>query len=342
MTLRAAMLFLALSGSAQDRLGDWIEKTRAIRPGWGRAEVEEFLKNIRVASPHRPAYLNGGGFSRGKDPMTYFNVYSLDETYSLYLVWKSDDPARGIRSTEIVTFSDLKGRVDPALFDAIAAIHRSPSAQQGLAFDPVPLIRAVNALLPMGKERALKALRAYARLARDASSEDVHKHGLDEYRILPIALLLFEGMPGYRIGAGDVDPDLPVVVVQDVPFMLVSGYTVEGKPPDPAEYLKQATGALRAAPLAPRGLPPEAADELVRSPLWKKLSLGAGSEGRKKWQMRRQALEAASTVFSLRPDETTSDCCADPTETQWRAAADRAREAGIVWSPEIQDFILGR
>jgi hypothetical protein len=58
--------------------------------------------------------------------------------------------------------------------------------------------------------------------------------------------------------------------------------------------------------------------------------------------MRRQALEAASTVFSLRPDETTSDCCVDPTETQWRAAVDRAKEAGIVWSPEIQDFILGR
>ena len=43
-----------------------------------------------------------------------------------------------------------------------------------------------------------------------------------------------------------------------------------------------------------------------------------------------------------RPDETTSDCCVDPTETQWRAALDRAKEAGLVWSPEIQDFILGR
>lgn len=345
MTLRAALLCLLLpsvSTSAQDRLGEWVEKTRPIRPAWGRKELEEFVNNIRVASAHRPTYLGGGGFARGTGPMTHFNVYSLDDTYALYLVWKSEDPARGIRSTEIVAFSDLKGRVDPLLFEAIEAIHRSPSAQQGLAFDPIPLIRAVNALLPLGKEKALKALRAYARLARDASAEEVHKHSLDGCRILPLALLLFEGMPGYRIGEGDVDVEVPVVLVQDVPFMLVAGYTINGKPPDPAEYLQQATGALRASPLAPRGLPLEAADELLRSPLWKTLKLGPGSEGRKKWQMRRQALEAAGTVFSLRPDETTTDCCVDPTETQWRAAVERARGAGIVWSPEIQDFILGR
>jgi len=274
--------------------------------------------------------------------VTYFNVYSLDQTTALYLVWKSEDPARGIRSTELVAFSDLKGRVDPALFDAIAAIHRSPSAQQGLAFDPVPLIRAVNTLQALGKEKALKALRAYSRLARDASPEEVHKHSLDEYRILPILLLLFDGMPGYRIGAGDVDVDIPVVLIQDLPFMLVAGYALDGRPPDPADYLRRATGDLRASPLAPRALPMDAADELTRSPVWKGLKLGAGNEGRKRWQMRRQALEAAGTVFSLRPDETTSDCCVDPTETQWRAAVDRAKEAGIVWSPEIQDFILGR
>jgi hypothetical protein len=336
------MLFLLLSSSAQDRLAEWAEKTRPIRPGWGRKEVEEFVNNIRVASPHRPTYLGGGGFARGSGPITHYNVYSLDEATALYLVWKSEDPARGIRSTEIVAFSDLKDRADPALFDAMEAIHRSPSAQQGLAFDPIPLIRAVNALLPLGKEKALKALGAYARLARDASIEEVHKHSLDGFRILPIALLLFEGMPGYRIGAGDVEVEVPVVLVQDVPFMLVAGYTVDGRPPDPAEYLRQATGALRASPLAPRGIPLEAADDLVRSPLWKTLKLGAGSEGRKKWQMRRQALEAASTVFSLRPDETTADCCVDPTETQWRAAVERARGAGMIWSPEIQDFILGR
>ena len=341
MTLRTALLVLLLS-SAQDPAAEWTEKLRTIRPGWGRKEVEEYLNNIRIPAAHRPSFLGGGGFSLGKAPMTHFNVYSLDATYALYLVWKSDDPARGIRSVELVAFSDLKGRVEPALFDAIAAIHRSPSAQQGLAFDPVPLIRAVNTLLPLGKEKALKALRAYYRLARDASPEEVHKHSLDESRILPILLLLFDGMPGYRLGAGDVDVETPVVLVQDLPFMLVAGYALDGRPPDPADYLQRATGALRAAPLAPRALPMDAAEELTRTALWKGLKLGAGNEGRKRWQMRRQALEAAGTVFSLRPDESTSDCCVDPTETQWRAAVERAREAGIVWSPEIQDFILGR
>ena len=86
----------------------------------------------------------------------------------------------------------------------------------------------------------------------------------------------------------------------------------------------------------------EAADELTQSAAWAALKLGPGNEGRKRWQVRRQALAAAASVFALRPEESSNDCCVDPTETQWRAAVERSRSSGIVWNPEVQDFILGR
>src|SRR4029077_16688227 len=148
---------------------------------------------------------------------------------------------QGIRSTEVVGFPDALNRLAPELRDSVAAIHRSPSPQRGLEFSPLRLIRAVNSLHALGKENALKALWAYDRIARELSLEDRTKYHVDEYRILPIVHLLFEsppgGFPGFILGAGDIAPPenkawplFPIVLVQDVPFMMVSGYLLGGKP----------------------------------------------------------------------------------------------------------------
>ena len=94
--LRAAILCL-LAAPVQDARAAWKEKTSAIRSEWGRKELGEFLEGIRVPSPHRPAFLNGGGFSVAGGPLTFFDVHSLDETYALYVVWKTENSAQGIR-----------------------------------------------------------------------------------------------------------------------------------------------------------------------------------------------------------------------------------------------------
>jgi hypothetical protein len=316
----------------------WIEKTRAIPGSWGRRELEAF-------GPH----LDGGGFSAGSAPLSYFDLYALDETYGLYVVWEDADVRKGIRSTEVVSFRDLRPRIDPELYEAVVAIHRSPSAQRGLDWSPLRLIRAVNALQALGKEKALRALRAYARLARELPREDGFKYQVDECRVHPVARLLFESPAPFLLGAGDVAPPggtawplFPIVMVQDVPFMLVSGYMLEGRRQSAEEYLRTPLGPLRETPLAPRGTALEAADELTQSEAWKALHLGPGNEGRKRWQIRAQALGASGAVFARRPEEISNDCCVDPTETQWRATVERAKSAGILWSPEIQDFIIGR
>jgi hypothetical protein len=280
-------------------------------------------------------------------------LYSLDDTYSLHVVWKDSAARRGIRSADVVGLPDLRHRIDPDLFDAVSAIHRSPSAQGGLGFDPLPLIRAVNALQPLGKEKALKALRAYCTLARKLSYAEVRKYSVDEYRILPIVQILFESpsghMPEFALGGPDVPspgkdlwPLFPLAVVQDVPFMVVSGYFLAGRPQDAEDHLRLDLGPLRSSPLSPRATALEAADELTESGAWKALKLQPGEVGRKRWQIRHQALRLMASIFSLLPEESSSDCCVDPTETQWRAAVARARSAGVVWSPELHDFILGR
>ena len=332
----------------------WTERIQAaIQLSWGRKELENLLDEIRTPGTQRPSRLDGGGFSIDAAPMTFYDLYSLDETFSLYVVWRGEDARRGIRSMEVVGLPDLGRRIDPELVEAVAAIHRSPSAERGLEFGSLRLIRAVNALQLLGKEKALKALWAYDRLAHDLSYEERQKYQVDEYRILPLVRLLFEGPGGRRppflLGAGDVaDPGddswplFPIVLVQDVPFMMVSGYALAGKAQSASAHLRGELGPMRAAPLAPRATPLDAADELTQSAVWKSLKLGPGNEGRKKWQIRRQALGAVASIFALRPEESSNDCCVDPTETQWRAAVERAASSGLIWSPEIQDFILGR
>ena len=322
--------------SGTDRRSSWQQKVQAIQPSWGRKELEAFLDDIRVPSPHRPGNPGGGW-------------YSLDEDFSLYVVWKEETATQGIRSSELTCFSDLRDQVAPDLFEALRAIHQSPSPHEGLSFGSLRLIRAVNVLQPLGRERALKALWEYNRLA----CSDLRKYGMDEYRILPIIQLLFESpggrMPEFRLGVGDIEfrpdedwPLFPIALVKDVPFMMMSGYTLAGRPQPASSHLRLKLGPLRAAPLAPPVSPLEAADDLTQSDAWKALRLGPGNEGRKRWQIRRQALGALASVFAPRPEETSNDCCVDPTEAQWRATVERARSAVILWSPELQDFIIGR
>src|ERR1041384_5505873 len=70
----------------------WTEKIRSIQPSWGRKELEEFLDPT--------SRLDGGGFSVGSGPLTFYDLDSLDESFALYVVWKGLDTRHGIRFTE--------------------------------------------------------------------------------------------------------------------------------------------------------------------------------------------------------------------------------------------------
>jgi hypothetical protein len=133
------------------------------------------------------------------------------------------------------------------------------SGLEGHSFDPAPLVRAVNALVPLGKSLALELVTEYLRLAPPWMS-------LDTQGVFLLLRALFERSPGAHppmaVGAPDVSqaaiaasgfPMFPLAIVSDVPVLLVSGYMLGGMPEQPEAHLPwyRANGVLRSAPLAP-------------------------------------------------------------------------------------------
>jgi len=139
------------------------------------------------------------------------------------------------------------------------AILDRASSSDFLNYDPKGMTEAVNALQPLGKAAALEAIDIY--LAQADQTADP-RHGL--YLVLRV---LFEvpATPGYhppvRIGGSMPSPPaflknvplFPILLVDDVPIMLVSGYTLGGEPEPLSVHIAhfRAHGTMRARPLHP-------------------------------------------------------------------------------------------
>ncbi len=121
---------------------------------------------------------------------------------------------------------------EPALRKLLLLI----DAPSGLdAHNPLCLIQAVNALQPLGKEKALAAIREYMRVKPPYTNDE----GLQVFFILR---LLFEipPDPGYmpRMAVGGPQPAepadhkllplFPLVLMDDIPLDLVIGYSLGG------------------------------------------------------------------------------------------------------------------
>lgn len=139
------------------------------------------------------------------------------------------------------------------------AILERASSSDFMNYAPAPVIEAVNALLPQGKDAALHAIETY--LAQADQTADP-RHGL-----FLVMRVLFEvpAEPGYqppmRIGgsapAAPRDPRslplFPIVLIDDIPLMLVSGYALGGEPEPLSVHIAyfRAHGAVRAHALRP-------------------------------------------------------------------------------------------
>jgi hypothetical protein len=192
------------------------------------------------------------------DQVADHRLYYLDDA------WQLNVQFNGKTALTAVIYGIADEEIDEDLYGAVKAIHNSPRVYGG-AFNPLGLIRAVNTLHPLGKERAIDALRAYFQLSRRR-----HDHLFDEQRIFLIVRVLFDGeMPRMNIGGPDADetgwPLFPITVVDDVPFMVCNGYSLTGKA-EPAsshiDYVEKSC-SFRAKPLAPTSSPAVAAAKLL-------------------------------------------------------------------------------
>lgn len=125
-------------------------------------------------------------------------------------------------------------------------------------YDPARVVRAVNALHVLGKERALDEVASWQRGHRDAQ-------GLFWVLRVLFDLPAGQAFPPVRIGQPNLPPPadpaalprFPILIVRDTPFLVVAGYDLGGLPEavDAHVAFFRAHGVLRDRPLAPPGSP---------------------------------------------------------------------------------------
>lgn len=119
----------------------------------------------------------------------------------------------------------------------MAALGRAATMTVG-DYNPSLVIDAVNALQPLGKEGALKAITSCLTGQRDPA----YPAGLLWVLRVLFNLSPSQGFPPVNIGTPDIPPPVdpetlprfPIVIVNDIPFLVVRGHVLRGLP-EPVE-----------------------------------------------------------------------------------------------------------
>jgi hypothetical protein len=179
-------------------------------------------------------------------------------------------------------------------------LNASPSICSAETFNPVSLVKAVNYLQGLGKEKAIAELREFLKMARDGfmtKRDPKNIDTADRGAILLICQLLFEpaainsGRPEVWIGMVAVPnkkdkalwPVFPLGLQDDLPFLVESPIIIARVPTQPEWLVDWADkhGKLRAKPLRPPDDPLSAADAYMDLPHVKRLGRpwGTGPRG---------------------------------------------------------------
>lgn len=240
------------------------------------------------------------------------------------------------------TGTPYTGMPEPELRKLLELVDDVPSYNEVL--DPLKLIRAVNALQPLGKDRALAVVDEYLRVS--SGLDDSGREG-----VFLLTRTLFDvppnGMPAMHVGAPapapPADPKLlprfPLVLVDDVPIKIVGGYLLGGAPEQPetdvAEFRK--VGTLRAKPLAPTAKALDAIHTFIEGPLAKAITV----DDHVRIALYDQALRFFGTVY--RPANLTVDSWFPwdkNVATRWQAIRTAVNKLGAKWNAKDQQLVL--
>jgi hypothetical protein len=241
--------------------------------------------------------------------------------------------------------------LDPTL-QLINAASRWPKRSP----DPTAIIKAVNVLQAIGKQKALDALRQYIAIAPDGFFDNeqlpIDPGNIDQgdYNIaFWIIRLLFEpaqaGMriPRPMIGAAIPHPGkndeglwplFPIEVVDDIPFMIAEGWNLGGHPQHPSAHIQWAEryGVIRDAPLQPADDPLAVADRLLSLPKSNRLKLRTDHIRNQAWQL------VANLIPMPDPDPQRFD---EIGPQQWDDLRRAAAENRIHWDEKNQAYAFG-
>jgi hypothetical protein len=208
--------------------------------------------------------------------------------------------------------------------------------------EPLSLIRAVNALLPLGKTRALEVVDEYLRVS--SSLDDPGREGVFLLmRVLfdpPVQVPMMVGGPTLSPPADPKAlPRFPLILVDDVPYKLVNGYMLGGHPQDPESDVAafRKAGTLRTRPLAPTPKALDALDAYVAGPLAAAIKVDDGL----RVALYDQGLRFFGTVF--RPATHTVDSWFPDTKdlvNRWKQARLDVAKVGAKWDARTSQLVL--
>ena len=359
------IFFLALTASAADPISverKYSEKVvslpDAIKAGMTHAEVERLIQRLRPGDGFNDAASLGKGLTISRYTLGD-GTYLLLEYRNVADRWGNLGDNDKVATVQVLHFDDLKKQVPEDLFQAVRLIHLSSSVA-GYNFDSTSLIRAVNGLYPLGKQKALKVLGAYHALNGDDWDRQF-RYDLDEQRIFLVLRLLFvrtdgeSQMPCMQIGATspEVEPEnkdwplFPLTVQNDIPFCLSSGYSLAGEAESPLRHVDycEKNCTLRKLPLRPSASPLQAMQSICAAEQWHRLFRKEGEGDSTEYLLRLEALRAVSNI-TRKPSDMREFCptCVSKKDADkaWGQYLGDNRLMNAKWDAERQQFVGSR
>ncbi|HJZ59890.1 MAG TPA: hypothetical protein VKE74_33420, partial [Gemmataceae bacterium] len=240
---------------------------------------------------------------------------------------------------------------DPALLPEaelrplLRLIDTAPSYNAGYHYDPLAVIRAVNALQALGKEKALAAIAEYLRVSS-------HFHDPGREGVFLVLRVLFDvppdpgHMPHMSVGApwpeAPADPKrlprFPILLQDGVPLLLVAGYTLAGRAEQPeshVEYFRK-HGRLRDGPLVPAGDPLGLLSPAVKAAGWPP---GTDDGHRASLLIANQLLALVDTVYRREADRHGIRFWPDGNpDREWKVVAAAVAKLDIRWDRGKQRY----
>jgi len=225
-------------------------------------------------------------------------------------------------------------------------IDNAPGYNSAYGYDPRRIVEAVNALQPLGKEKALSAVGEYLRVA-----SGFHDSGREGVFLILRCLFDVPADPGFMphmyCGAPLMSPPedakkaprFPIVIQGDVPLLLIRGYNLGGYPEQPQSHLEyfRKHGQIRKQPLVPTDDPLALLKEVSDIDWIRKNS----PNGYDKLLVANQLLNMIDSVHRMEPARHGVKFWVDENvERHWKEIQDQVAKLDIRWSRDKQCYLF--
>jgi len=227
-------------------------------------------------------------------------------------------------------------------------VHSAPPIH-GWRYDPKDVIRIVNGLQPLGKKRAIAVIHEYVRVSSEFSNAHQGLHLV--IRALFDVPKDVAFLPNFNIGLPsplrpekyDLVPRFPLLVEEDVPLLLVSGYSSFGSSAELEMQLSyfERHGIIRATLMNPTARPFELIAKFDEMPEWHAKS-SFGNKADLRVLLMSQILRLTENVHKTAPEDTRyKDYIifpGDDLDIRWLKIVDKCRGTEIRWSLKLFDY----